>query len=106
MWFLGVFSKRWLPSTHCFPKQRRSSNFVFFSAFATPFLWSANYLFLQEDKKAKVEKKLEEAAKKEREKIRLERQKLMDIRKQRESYIKAVENNMKLVKEVNILDKR
>lgn len=43
---------------------------------------------------------MEETAKKEREKIRLERQKLMDIRKQRESYIRAVENNMKLVKEV------
>ncbi|KAK7572111.1 hypothetical protein V9T40_014583 [Parthenolecanium corni] len=53
----------------------------------------------KEDKKAQVEKKLEEAAKREKEKIRLERQKLMDIRKQRESYIKAVENNMKLVKE-------
>lgn len=55
---------------------------------------------MQEDKKAQVEKKLEDAAKREKEKIRLERQKLMDIRKQRESYIKAVENNMKLVKEV------
>lgn len=55
----------------------------------------------QEDKKAKVEKKLEDAARREKEKIRRERQKLMDFRKQRESYIKAVENNMKLVKEVS-----
>ena len=50
--------------------------------------------------KAKVEKKLEEAAKREKEKLRMERQRLMDIRKEREEYIKAVENNMKLVKEV------
>lgn len=48
-----------------------------------------------------VEKKLEDAARREKENIRRERQKLMDFRKQREAYIKAVENNMKLVKEVS-----
>lgn len=63
-----------------------------------------NFLFLQEDKRAQVEKKLEENAKREKEEMKRERQELFQNRKRRQADIRNIELKMIRLQEVSNLN--
>lgn len=58
----------------------------------------------QEEKKAQVEKKLEEAAKREKEELKRERQALFQNRKRRQAEIRNIELKMARIQEVSASD--
>lgn len=60
-----------------------------------------NCFYIQEEKRAKVEKKLEENAKREKEELKKERQELFQERKRKQAEIKKIELKMLRVKEVS-----
>lgn len=59
---------------------------------------------LQEDKRAQVEKKLEENAKREKEEMKRERQELFQNRKRRQADIRNIELKMIRLQEVSSLN--